>query len=116
MTKDLIHTPPEGQILIYQDGTLNVQVRIDGQTVWLTQRLIADLYQVSVPTVNEHLADIYSTGELNREATIRKFLIVQTEGSRSVSRQVEHYNLSAILAVGYRVRSARGTAFRRWAT
>ena len=107
--------PPAGQILIYQDGGLNLQVRLDGQTVWLTQRLMADLYQVSVPTVNEHLANIYSEGELSAEATIRKFRIVQTEGNRQVTRNLDHYSLDAILAVGMRVRSLRGTAFRQWA-
>jgi len=101
---------------MYQDGSLRVQVRIDGRTVWLTQRLMADLYQVSVKTINEHLVNIYAEKELDPEATIRKFRILQTEGSRQVSRMVEHYNLDAILAVGYRVRSARGTAFRQWAT
>ena len=108
--------PPQGQLLIYQDGGLNLQVRLDGQTVWLPQLLIAELFQVSVKTANEHLVNIYSEGELGREATIRSFRIVQREGSRDVARQVEHYSLDAILAVGYRVRSARGTAFRQWAT
>ncbi|MGI0492935.1 virulence RhuM family protein [Alkalinema pantanalense CENA528] len=113
--ENLAAPPPAGQILIYQDGGLNLQVRLDGQTVWLTQRLMADLYQVSVPTVNEHLANIYSEGELSSEATIRKFRIVQTEGNRQVTRNLDHYSLEAILAVGMRVRSARGTAFRQWA-
>ena len=116
MANELVPAQPEGQLLIYQDGSLSVQVRIEGQTVWLTQRLVAELYQVSVPTVNEHLANIYEEGELDPGATIRNFRIVQTEGARQVSRLVEHYNLPAILAVGYRVRSARGTAFRQWAT
>ena len=107
---------PNGQILIYQDGGLNLQVRLDEQTAWLTQRLIAELYQVSVPTVNEHLANIYDEGEIAPEATIRKFRIVQSEGDRQVSRIIDHYNLEAILAVGYRVRSSRGTQFRQWAT
>lgn len=108
--------PPEGQLLIYQDGSLRVQVRLDGKTVWLTQRLMAELYQVSVKTINEHLLNIYEEGELEPEATVRKFRRVQTEGSRQVSRVVDHYNLEAILAVGYRVRSSRGAAFRQWAT
>lgn len=93
-----------------------IQVRLEGKTVWLTQRLIADLYQVTVPTINEHLADIYAGGELSPEATVRKFRIVQIEGKRQVSRLVDHYSLEAILAVGYRVRSSRGTTFRQWAT
>jgi len=108
--------PPGGQMLIYRDGSLNLQVRLDGQTVWLTQRLIAELFQVTVPTVNEHLRNISEEGELDAGVTIRKFRIVQTEGGRQVSRDVEHYNLDVILAVGYRVRSPRGTQFRQWAT
>jgi hypothetical protein len=108
--------PPEGQILIYQDGEQKIQVRIDGQTVWLTQRGLAELYQTSVPNINQHLSSIYEDAELTPEATIKKYLIVQAEGTRRVSRMVEHYNLDAILAVGYRVRSPRGTAFRQWAT
>ncbi len=107
---------PQGQFLIYADGTSQLQVRLEGNTVWLTQKLIAELYGVTVPTVNEHLAGIYEEGELSAGATIRSFRIVQREGTRDVSRNVEHYSLDAILAVGYRVRSARGTAFRQWAT
>ena len=109
-------TPPGGQILIYQDGATRLQVRLEGETVWLSQRLIAELFQVSVKTANEHLVNIYNEGELRPGATIRKFRIVQTEGARQVTRTIDHYNLDAILAVGYRVRSARGTAFRQWAT
>lgn len=84
--------------------------------LWLPQRLIADLFQVFVPTVNEHLKGIFDDRELDPAATIRKFRIVQTEGNRHVSRAVDHYNLDPILAVGYRVRSHRGTQFRIWAT
>jgi hypothetical protein len=116
MENELVPLPPGGQVLIYQDGGMNLHVRLDGQTVWLTQRLIADLYQVSVKTANEHLVNIYDEGELDATATIRKFRIVQTEGARQVARLVDHYNLDAILAVGYRVRLAHGTAFRQWAT
>ncbi len=116
MGNEMALPSPEGRILIYRDGALQLQVRIDGRTVWLPQRLMAELYQVSVKTVNEHLINIYREGELDREATIRKFRIVQREGKRNVSRNVDHYNLDAVLAVGYRVRSSRGTAFRQWAT
>ena len=111
--------PPTGSEFVFfqgEDGRSRIQVRLDGGTVWLTQRLLADLYQVSVPTINEHLQNIFDEQEVVPEATIRKFRIVQTEGSREVSRLVDHYNLDAILAVGYRVRSLRGTQFRRWAT
>ena len=107
-----------GELLFYQteDGDSRIQLRLHEGTVWLTQRLIADLYQVSVKTVNEHLQRIYDDSEVAPEATIRKFRIVQTEGEREVSRLVDHYRLEAILAVGYRVRSRRGVQFRRWAT
>jgi len=108
--------PPEGQVVIYRDGATRLQVRLDGQTVWLTQRQLADLYQVTIPTINEHLRNVYREGELRDISTIRQFRIVQTEGNRQVARNVDHYSLDAILAVGYRVRSARGTAFRQWAT
>jgi hypothetical protein len=105
-----------GQVLIYRDGSLNLQVRLDGRTVWLTQKQLADLYQTTVPNINQHLRAIYEEGELAADATIKQYLIVQIEGSRQVRRQVEHYSLDVILAVGYRVRSVRGTQFRQWAT
>lgn len=107
---------PEGQIVIYRDGATRLQVRVEGRTVWLSQRLMAELFQVSVKTVNEHLVNIYGEDELDREATIRSFRIVQREGSRDVTRSIDHYSLAAILAVGYRVRSARATVFRQWVT
>ncbi len=107
---------PQGQVLIYTDGGSRLRVRLDGNTVWLTQKLMAELYGVSVPNVNQHLKAIYDEGELSQDRTIKRYLIVQREGSRDVSRNVDHYSLDAILAVGYRVRSARGTSFRQWAT
>lgn len=84
--------------------------------MWLSQALIAELFQITVPTVNEHLKGIYAEGKLKPEATIRKFRIVRTEGSRKVAREIEHYNLEAVLGVGFRVRSQRSVAFRQWAT
>lgn len=107
-----------GEFLFYQteDGKNRIQLRLHDGNVWLTQKQLADLYQVSVKTVNEHLVNIYDDGELSPEATIRKFRIVQTEGVREVSRLVDHYRLEAVLSVGYRVRSSRGVQFRRWAT
>lgn len=111
-------SPTSSEIVLYQgeDGRSRIQVRLDDGTVWLTQRLMADLFQVSVPTINEHLRNIFAEGELDPAATIREFRIVQAERNREVTRLVEHYNLDVILAVGYRVRSHRGTQFRRWAT
>ena len=106
------------KIAIYQteDGHSCIQVRIEGETVWLSQRLLADLYQVGVNTINHHIKSIYDDGELSPGATIRQYRIVQIEGSRQVERMVEHYNLDMILAIGYRVRSPRGVQFRQWAT
>ncbi|MFA4985369.1 MAG: virulence RhuM family protein [Candidatus Brocadiia bacterium] len=116
MTDEMAQRLPDGQILIYQDGGLNLRVRLDGQDVWLTQRQISALYQVTVSNVTQHLRSIYSDCELRKEATVKRYLIVRSEGSRQVSRSVDHYNLDAILAIGYRTRSQRGTAFRQWAT
>jgi hypothetical protein len=91
-------------------------VRLENETVWLSQRLLAELFQKDVRTINEHIKNIYDEYELLPESTIRKFRIVQTEGNRQVSRTVDFYNLNVIIAVGYRVRSHRGTQFRKWAT
>jgi len=120
VTENLPAPAPEnsGEFILYQteDGQTRIEVRLSHETIWLPQRLIADLFQVSLKTANEHLINIYNERELDPAATIRKFRIVQTEGNREVSRTVDHYNLDAILAVGYRVRSHRGTQFRSWAT
>jgi len=109
---------PAGEFLVYEteDGKTRVECRFEDDTLWLSQALIGDLFQVSVPTVNEHIKNIYQEAELVPEATIRKFRIVRREGEREVSRSIEHYNLDVIIAIGYRVRSSRGTQFRRWAT
>lgn len=105
-------------IIMYQsdDGKFKIDVRVEDETVWLTQRGISELYQKGVNTINEHIKNIYNEGELSEESTIRKNRIVQTEGNRQVERDVSFYNLDMILAVGYRVRSQRGTQFRQWAT
>jgi hypothetical protein len=110
--------PPKSEIILYQteDGRTRIQCRFENETLWLTQSLIAELFQKDVRTINEHLVNIYDEGELDLVATIRKFWIVRTEGRREVAREIEHYSLPAILAVGYRVRSHRGTLFRQWAT
>ena len=108
---------PYGELLVYQGQGLTepVQVRLEGETVWLSQKLMAELYGVSTPTINEHISNIYDDEELLPEATIRKFRIVQMEGSREVGRLIDHYNLEMIIAVGFRVRSRRGSQFRKWA-
>ncbi|MGX1696328.1 virulence RhuM family protein [Microbacterium keratanolyticum] len=106
-----------GEVVLYttDDGLAKVQLRALDGTAWLPQRSIAGLFDKDVRTINEHVQNIVAEGEVSA-ATIRKFRIVQTEGTREVSREVEHYNLDMILAIGYRVRSPRGTQFRRWAT
>ncbi|MCW5555483.1 MAG: virulence RhuM family protein [Verrucomicrobiae bacterium] len=109
---------PRSEIILYQteDGRTRIQCRFEDETVWLTQSLMAELFDIGVNTVNYHLKAIFSDGELRPEATIRDYRIVRTEGTRQIARQIEHYNLDAILAVGFRVRSHRGTQFRQWAT
>jgi len=107
-----------GEILLYQteDGETRVEVRLQDETVWLSQKQLAELFQKDVRTINEHIKNIYEEGELLPEGTIRKFRIVQQEGDREVARQVDHYNLDVIISTGYRVKSHRGTQFRVWAT
>ena len=106
----------QGQLLIYSDGALNLQVRLDGQTVWLTQAQMAELYQTTSQNITLHIQGIYDDGELPEAATCKEYLQVRQEGSRQVQRTLKHYSLDIILAVGYRVRSPRGTLFRQWAT
>jgi hypothetical protein len=108
--------PAGGQILIYRDGTLDLQVRLDGRTVWLTQAGMAELYQTTPQNITLHIKTIYEEGELDEQATCKDYLQVRLEGTRKVQRILRHYSLDVILAVGYRVRSARGTQFRQWAT
>ncbi len=111
------HTNPQSPIAIYQsaDGSIAAEVRLEGETVWLSQKQMADLFDKNVPNINEHISNIYSEGELEPAATIRKFRIVRQEGSRQVEREIEHYNLDVIISVGYRVKSKQGTQFRIWA-
>ncbi|MEI7774695.1 MAG: virulence RhuM family protein [Verrucomicrobiota bacterium] len=109
---------PQSSLILYQteDGRVRVQCRFENESIWLSQVQMAELFQTSVPNVNLHLKAIYDEGELVEGPTIQSYLIVRNEGKRQVSRQVLHYNLDAILAVGFRVRSQRGTQFRQWAT
>lgn len=106
------------EFILYQteDGASRIQVRLENETVWLTQRQLADLYQLNVNTISRHIKVIFDDGELKPEATVRQYRIVAPEAAREVERLVNHYNLDMVLAIGYRVRSARGTQFRRWAT
>jgi hypothetical protein len=108
----------QNQIEIYQakDGSTHIDVQFENDTVWLTQVQMAQLFGKDVRTVNEHLKNIYASEELMADSTIRKFRIVRQEGKRQVNRNLDHYNLDAIISVGYRVNSKRGTQFRIWAT
>jgi len=103
-------------IFTTQSGEQSIEARYEDETVWLSQKLMATLFDVEVNTINYHLKEIYKSGEIEEKRTIRKFRIVQTEGSREVTREVDFYNLDAIISVGYRVNSIRATQFRQWAT
>lgn len=110
--------PVETPFLLYarDDEKVHVRVLIQGETLWLPQRLMADLFQTTADNIGLHLKNIYSEGELAEEATAEDFSVVQNEGGRAVRRTLKHYNLDAIIAVGYRVSSRRATQFRIWAT
>ncbi|NLC34921.1 MAG: virulence protein RhuM/Fic/DOC family protein [Alcaligenaceae bacterium] len=104
------------QLIIFEGEAGQVEVRLEGETVWLSQAQMAELFDKDVRTVNEHIQNVYQEGELEQEATIRKFRIVRQEGQRQVQRDIAHYNLDVIISVGYRVKSQQGTRFRQWAT
>ncbi|MCK5705006.1 MAG: virulence RhuM family protein [Cyclobacteriaceae bacterium] len=109
---------PNSQIIIYQteEGKIRLEVRLDDETVWLTQSLMAELFQTSSDNISLHLKNIYAEAELDAKATTEDFSAVQKEGKRNVRRTLKHYNLDAIISVGYRVNSKRGVRFRQWAT
>ena len=108
----------QNPIEIYQaqDGTTQVEVRFENDTVWLSQAQMAMLFDKDIRTINEHITNIFDDEELEKESTIRKFRIVRQEGKRQVNREIEHYDLDMIISVGYRVKSKQGISFRRWAT
>ena len=108
----------QNPIEIYQaqDGTTQVEVRFENDTVWLSQAQMAMLFDKDIRTINEHITNIFDDEELEKESTIRKFRIVRQEGKRQVNREIEHYDLDMIISVGYRVKSKQGIRFRRWAT
>ena len=116
--KDLLIRNSTAEFLTFelQSKQDSIEVRYEDETIWLTQKMMATLFDVESNTITYHLQEIYKSGELEREATTRKFRVVQTEGARQVSREVDHYSLDAVISVGYRVNSIRATQFRRWAT
>lgn len=108
----------KGELLVYQtgDGEVKLEVRLQDETVWLTQQMMAELFQTTVPNISMHVRNIYKEGELSPEATVKKFLTVRREGKRNVRRELEFYNLDMIISVGYRIKSLIATRFRIWAT
>lgn len=108
----------KGEIIIYtsEDGKISLDTKLENNTIWLTQKDMAELFGVKTPAINKHLNNIYQEGELSQDATISILEIVQKEGKRNVKRQTAFYNLDAIISVGYRVNSSRATQFRIWAT
>ena len=106
------------EVLLYQDrdGVIKVDVRLEDETVWLTQAQICELFQKSKATISEHIKNVFEEGELDAMSTVRNFRTVQKEGSREVERNIDYYNLDVIISVGYRVKSPQGTQFRIWAT
>src|SRR3989338_5159103 len=118
MTKELTIRNSTAEFLIFtsQSGEESIEVKYTDGTVWLSQKMMAKLFDVTIPTVNEHLKNIYQSKELNEDSTIRKIRIVQNEADRNVQRDIDFYNLDAIISVGYRVNSQRATQFRILAT
>ena len=113
----IIEDMDDNKIVIYQteDGQTQIDVRLENETVWLTQAQMVDLFQTTKQNVSLHVGNVFKEGELEQEATVKEYLTVQKEGKRDVTRQVKYYNLDVIISVGYRVKSKRGTAFRIWA-
>lgn len=122
MTRDLVKSAgsasDRGQLLVYEaeDGRIKIDVRLEDETVWLTQQRMADLFQTTKQNISSHIQNVYEERELAPEATVKKFLTVRQEGGREVKRQIDYYNLDIIISVGYRVKSRVATRFRIWAT
>ena len=116
--KDLIIRNSTAEFLIFekQAHADSIEVRYEDETLWLTQKMMGELFDVESNTITYHLQEVFKSGELDRESTARKFRVVQIEGNRQVNREIDHYNLDAVISVGYRVNSIRATQFRRWAT
>ena len=116
--KDQINNELNNKIIIYenQDGKLPISVRIEGETVWLTQMQLADLFSTTKQNISLHIKNIFEEGELTKEATVKEYLTVQKEGNREIKRQIEYYNLDLIISLGYRIKSSIATRFRQWAT
>ena len=118
-SRNLMTMPEDNNsIIIYQseDGNTRIDVKFTGETVWLSQQQMAELYQTTRPNIVQHIRNIYADGELDEPATCKNFLQVRQEGNRQVAREIPFYNLDMIISLGYRIRSVIATRFRRWAT
>lgn len=117
-TEEHLQESPKGEILVYrtEDGRVKLDVRLENETLWLTQQLMADLFQTTKQNISLHIKSVIEEGELLPEATVKKYLTVRQEGNRQVQRELEYYNLDMIISVGYRVKSVIATRFRIWAT
>jgi len=104
------------EVIVYNSGEIELKVSVNNDTLWLTQKQIAELFNVNIPAVSKHINNIYKDNELSEFSTVSKMEIVQKEGNREVKRNIEHYNLDMIISIGYRVNSTKATKFRQWAT
>ena len=112
----MLYQPENGAVVLYNpDDTLSLEVRLSDDTVWLSQQQMVELFQSSKPNVSEHLKNIFTQGELNKESTVRNFRTLRKEGLRLVERNLTYYNLDVIISVGFRVNTQRGILFRQWA-
>ncbi len=118
MKKKSVPVPGKGEVIFYQtdDGKTRLEVRLQDETVWLSQKLMAELFQTTKQNISLHIQNVFDEGELMTDATVKEYLTVQTEGSRQVKRPVDFYNLDMIISVGYRIKSHVATRFRQWAT
>lgn len=103
-------------IIVYEDGEIELKVSVAQESIWLTQKQIAELFEVTKQNISLHTIEIFKTQELHKNSTVKKYLTVQKEGNRKVSRELEHYNLDVIISIGYRINSVKATKFRQWAT
>lgn len=117
MKKDELIRSSAAEYLTYvaATGENGVELRYEDENIWLTQKMLSTIYGVNIATINEHIKNIYKDNELDEDSTIRKFLIVQKEGNREVSRKVAHYNLQMVIAIGFKVDNERAVQFRKWA-
>ena len=114
--EDKMDSYPKSEIILYQPNeTVSLEVRLDEDTVWLTQQQMKELFNSSKQNISLHINNIYTEGELDVQSTVKEYLTVQKEGSRMIQRFIKHYNLDVIISVGYRVKSLQGTLFRQWA-